>query len=283
MCLDFFCQYIRERERESVINITAYPSLFHTSNRRAISCTWMQHWAGWAMYPTDPERWNWTKSDKNLFNFSYEMKVNVDHSLYLWKTLLTKSAVAGFQLWASSLAAFCLANRRYSLLRHKEVDVCLLVLVLGCQLITCSDTRQGSRSLPSTVSYVLHTQRCCCLVPFRYSVCKDLNGVVRLSGTGWSKFVGKFIFMTRQPGAYILTVTHHFEKLCVTGTGTPTIWSSGLVIYTSSPHLTTCRERKHVKQMADELHITFTSTYHLNKKHMQHSTQIGGDSHIIFV
>ena len=35
---------------------------------RAISCTWMQPWAGWAMYPTDPERWNWTKSDKNLFN-----------------------------------------------------------------------------------------------------------------------------------------------------------------------------------------------------------------------
>ena len=163
----------------------------------------MQRWAGWAMYPTDPARWNWTKSDKNLFNFSYEMKLNANHSLYLRKTLLTKSAVAGFQLWVSSLAAFCLANRRFSPLRDKEVEVRWLVLVLGCQLITCSDARQGSRSSPSTVSYVLHTQRCC----FRYSVCKDLNGVVRLSGTGWSKFVGKFfIFMTRQPGAYTLTV-----------------------------------------------------------------------------
>ena len=35
---------------------------------RAISCTWMRGWAGWAMYPTDRERWKWTKSDKNLFN-----------------------------------------------------------------------------------------------------------------------------------------------------------------------------------------------------------------------
>ena len=153
----------RERERASVINIAAHPSLSHTPSRRAISCTWMQHWA---MYPTDPERWNWTKSDKNLSNFSYEMKLNANHSLYLWKTLLTKSAVAGFQLWVSSLVAFCLANRRFSLLRDKEVDVRWLVLVLGCQLITCSNSRQGSRSSPSTVSYVLHTQRCCCLVPF---------------------------------------------------------------------------------------------------------------------
>ena len=119
-----------------------------------------------AMYPTDPERWNWTKSDQNLFNFSYEMKLHASHSLYLWKTLLTKSAVTSFQLWVSSLAAFCLANRRFSLLRDKEVDVRWLVLVLGCQLITCSDARQDSRSSPSTVSYVLHTQRCCCLVPF---------------------------------------------------------------------------------------------------------------------
>ena len=62
---------------------------------------------------------------------------------------------------------------------------------------------------------------------FRYSICKDLNGVVRLSGTGWSKFVGKFlIFMTCQPGAYTLTVKRHFEKLCVISAGTPTIWSS---------------------------------------------------------
>ena len=62
---------------------------------------------------------------------------------------------------------------------------------------------------------------------FWYSVCKDLNGMVRLSGTGWLKFVGKFfIFMTRQPGAYTLTVMRHFEKLCVIGTGAPTIWSS---------------------------------------------------------
>ena len=85
---------------------------------------------------------------------------HLNHSLYLWKTLLTKWAVAGFQLWVSSLVAFCLANRRFSLLRDKEVDVRWLVLVLGCQLITCSDARQGSRSSPSTVSYVLHTQRC---------------------------------------------------------------------------------------------------------------------------
>ena len=114
---------------------------------------------------------------------SYEMKLNANHSLYLWKTLLTKSAVAGFQLWVSSLVAFCLANRRFSLLWDKEVDVHWLVLVLGCQLITCSNARQGSRSSPSTVSYVLHTQRCCCLVLFSaLRVCKDLNGVVRLSG-----------------------------------------------------------------------------------------------------
>ena len=168
MCLDFLSVYQREREREreSVINIAAHPSLSHTPNRRAISCTWMQPWAGWAMYPTDPERWNWMKSDKNLFNFSYEMKLNNNHSLYLWKTLLTKSAVAGFQVWVSSLVAFCLANRRFSLLRNKEVDVHWLVLVLGCQLITCSDARQGSRSLPSTVTCVLHKQRCCCLVLF---------------------------------------------------------------------------------------------------------------------
>ena len=167
MCLDFLSVYHRERERESVINIAAHPSLSHTHNRRAISSTWMQRWAGWAMYPTDPEKWNWTKSDKNLFNFSYEMKLNAHYSsLYLWKTLLKKSAVAGFQLWVSSLVAFCLANRRFSLLRYKEVDVHWLVLVLGCQLITCSDARQGSRNSPSTVSYVLHTQRCCCLVPF---------------------------------------------------------------------------------------------------------------------
>ena len=150
----------------SVINIAAHPSLSHTPKRRAISCTWMQCWAGWAMYPTDPERWNWTKSDKNLFNFSYEMKLNDNHSLYLWKTLLTKSAVAGFLPWLSSLAAFCLANRRFSLLHDKEVDVHWLVLVLGCQLITCSDARQGSGSSPSTVTYVLHKQRCCCLVLF---------------------------------------------------------------------------------------------------------------------
>ena len=175
MCLDFLSVYqrerererererVRDRERESVINIAAHPSLSHTRKRRAISCTWMQRWA---MDPTDPERWNWTKSDKNLFNFSYKMKLNANHSLYLWKTLLTKSAVAGFQLWVSSLAAFCLANRLFSLQRDKEVDVRWLVLVLGCQLITCSNTRQGSRSLPSTVSCVLHTQRCCCLVPF---------------------------------------------------------------------------------------------------------------------
>ena len=91
---------------------------------------------------------------------------HLNHSLYLLKTLLTKSAFAGFQLWVSSLAAFCLANRRFSLLPDKEVDVRWLVLVLGCQLITCSDARQGSRSSPSTVSYVLHMQRCCCLVPF---------------------------------------------------------------------------------------------------------------------
>ena len=84
------------------------------------------------------------------------MKLNANHSLYLWKTLLTKSAVAGFQLWVSSLAAFCLANRRFSLLRDKEVDVRWLVLVLGCQLITCSDARQGSRSSPSTVSCFAH-------------------------------------------------------------------------------------------------------------------------------
>ena len=155
------------------------------------------------------------------------MKLNTNHSLHLWKTLLTKSAVAGFQLWVSSLGAFCLANRRFSLLRDKEVDVRWLVLVLGCQLITCSDARQGSRSSPSTVSYVLHTQWCCCLVLFRYSVCKDLNGMVRLSGTGWLKFIGKFfIFMMCQPGAYTLTVTRHFEKLCVIGMGAPTIWSS---------------------------------------------------------
>ena len=106
------------------------------------------------------------KIRQKSFNFSYEMKLNASHSLYLWKTLLTKSDVAGFQLWVSSLAAFCLANRRFSLLRDKEVDVRWLVLVLGCQLTTCSDTRQGSRSLHSTVSYVLHMQRCCCLVPF---------------------------------------------------------------------------------------------------------------------
>ena len=62
---------------------------------------------------------------------------------------------------------------------------------------------------------------------FRYSVCKDLNGVVGLSGTGWSKFVDKFfILMMRQPGTYTLTVTRHFEKLCVIDAGTPTIWSS---------------------------------------------------------
>ena len=95
---------------------------------------------------------------------------HLNPSLYLWKTLLTKSAVAGFQLWVSSLAAFCLANRRFSLLWDKEVDVRWLVLVLGYQLITCSDARQGSRSLPSTVSYVLHTQQCCCLVPFLVSI-----------------------------------------------------------------------------------------------------------------
>ena len=164
MCLDFLSVY--QRERDSVINITAHPPLSHTPNRRAISCTWMQHWAGWATYPTDPERWNWTKSDKNLFNFSYKMKLNANHFLYRWKTLLTKSAVAGFQLWVSSLAAFCLANRRFSLLRDKEVDVRWLDLVLGCQLITCSDAWQGSRSSPSTVSFVLPTQRCCCLVLF---------------------------------------------------------------------------------------------------------------------
>ena len=82
---------------------------------------------------------------------------HLNHSLYLWKTLLTKSAVAGFQLWVSSLAAFCLATRRFSLLRDKEVDVCWLVLVLGCQLITCSDARQGSRS--STL-FALHCQLC---------------------------------------------------------------------------------------------------------------------------
>ena len=152
------------------------------------------------------------------------MKLNANHSLFLWKTLLTKSAVAGFQLWVSSLATFCLANRRFSLLWDEEVDVYWLVLVLGCQLITCSDVRQGSRSSPSTVSDAVVWCR------FRYSVCKDLNGVVRLSGTGWSKFVGKFfIFMTRQPGAYTLTVTRHFEKLCVIGTGAPTIWSSAVV------------------------------------------------------
>ena len=63
---------------------------------------------------------------------------------------------------------------------------------------------------------------------FRYSVCKDLNGMVRLSGTGWSKFIGKYIFMTRQPGAYTLTVMRHFEKLYVIGAGAPTIWSSAL-------------------------------------------------------
>ena len=101
-----------------------------------------------------------TTSDKNLFNFSYEMKLNANNSLYLWKTLLTKSAVAGFQLSVSSLAAFCLANRWFSLLRDKEVDIRWLVLVLGCQLITCGNARQGSRSSPSTVSYVLHRQRC---------------------------------------------------------------------------------------------------------------------------
>ena len=156
----------REREREGRVNIAAHPSLSHTPNHRAISYTWMQRWAGWAMYPTDPERWNWTKSDKNLFNFSYAMKLNANHSLYLWKTLPTKSAVAGFQLWVSPLMAFCLANRRFSLLRDKEADVRQLVLVLGCQLITCSNARQGSRSLPSTVGFLLHTQRCCCLVPF---------------------------------------------------------------------------------------------------------------------
>ena len=184
-------------------------------------------------YVTDPERWNWMKSDKNLFNFSYKMKLNANHSLYLWKTLLTNlSAVAGFQLWVSSLAAFCLANRRFSLLQDKEVDVRWLVLVLGCQLITCSNTRQGSRSSPSTVSYVLHMQRCCCWCRFRYSVCEDLSGVVRLSGTGWSKFVCQFffIFMTRQPGAYTLTVTRHFEKLYVIGAGAPTIWSSASIM-----------------------------------------------------
>ena len=125
-------------------------SLAFTSIRRAGQCT-----SGWAMHPTDPERWNWTKSDKNLFNFSYEMTLNAaNHSLYLWKTLLTKSAVTGFQFWVSSLAAFCLANRRFSFLRDKEVDVCWLVLVLGCQLITYSNARQGSRSSPSIVSYV---------------------------------------------------------------------------------------------------------------------------------
>ena len=124
-------------------------SLAFTSIHRA-----GQRTSGWAMYPTDPERWNWTKSDKNLFNFSYEMTLNANYSLYLWKTLLTKSAVAGFQLWVSSWAAFCLASRRFSLLRDKEVDVCWLVVVLGCQLITCSDAKQGSRSSPSIVSYV---------------------------------------------------------------------------------------------------------------------------------
>ena len=51
--------------------------------------------------------------------------------------------------------------------------------------------------------------------------------MVRLSGTGWLKLAGKFfIFMTRQPGAYTLTVRRHFEKLCLIGAGAPTIWSS---------------------------------------------------------
>ena len=35
--------------------------------------------------------------------------------------------------------------------------------------------------------------------------------------------------MTRQPGAYTLTVKRHFEKLCIIGVGTPTIWSSEVV------------------------------------------------------
>ena len=106
------------------------------------------------------------RNPTKIFSISATRWLNANHSLYIWKTLLTKSAVAGFQLWVSSLAAFCLANRRFSLVRDKEVDVRWLVLVLGCQLVTCSDARQGSRSSRSTVSYVLHTQRCCCLVRF---------------------------------------------------------------------------------------------------------------------
>ena len=176
MCLDFFSVY----QRESIINIAAHPSLSHTPNRHAISCTWMQRWAGWAMYPTDPERWIWTKSNKNLFNFSYEMKLNANHYLYLWKTLLTKSAVAGFQLWVSSVAAFCLANGRFSLLRDKEVDVRSLVRPpLSAMFCTRSDA--------------------VVLCRFQYSVCKDLNGVVKLSGIGWSKFVGKFFYFYDAP------------------------------------------------------------------------------------
>ena len=167
MCLDFLSVYQRERERESERyqhRCTPFPLPHPQPSRHLLYLDAALGWLG--CVPTDPERWKWTKSDKNLFNFSYEMKLNANHSLYLWKTLLTKSAVAGFQLWVSSLAAFCLANRRLSFLRDKEVDVRWLVPVLGCQLITCSDARQGSRSSPSTVSYVLHMQRCCCLVPF---------------------------------------------------------------------------------------------------------------------
>ena len=41
-----------------------------------------------------------------------------------------------------------------------------------------------------------------------------------------SSSVSFFIFMTRQPGAYTLTVAHHFKILCVIGAGAPTVWSS---------------------------------------------------------
>ena len=38
---------------------------------------------------------------------------------------------------------------------------------------------------------------------FWYSVCKDLNGVVRLSGTGWLKFLGKFFNFYDAPACHI--------------------------------------------------------------------------------